>query len=127
MAVLTKEAILNATDTELKELEVKEWGGSVFMGFMSLAERFKYDEQFMLELNGSVSIKEPHNPAYMLEYIRMVLKDAQGNPLFTAEDIGKLSSKSAQTIVKVFKECTSYNSMQEEIDDVKKKFTTVPT
>lgn len=126
MAVLTKDAILNVKNLELKELEVDEWGGSVFMGHMTLAERFEYDEKFTSEINGEVSIKEPSNPAYMLEYIRMVLKDASGNYLFSEEDVKLLLNKQAKVIVKVFKACTEYNSMKYEVDDIKKKLETAP-
>lgn len=124
MAVLTKEAILNAKDLELKELEVEEWGGSVYMGHMTLSERFKYDEGFTQEFNGSITIKDPNNPAYMLEYIRLVLKDQFGKPLLDEEDIKALLEKEAKIVLKVFKACSEHNSMQSDIDDIKKKLKT---
>lgn len=121
MAVLTKEAILNAKDLELKELEVKEWGGSVYMGHMTLAERFEYDDKHTSEHNGEVSIKDSGNPLYMLDYIRMVLKDANGNPLFNKEDMEVFMKKQAKVVIKVFKACTLYNNMKSEVEDIKKK------
>jgi hypothetical protein len=121
MAILTREEILASNDAELKELEVKEWGGSVYMSKLSLADQFKYDELFDTREDGTFVLKNPHNPSNVLEYLRLVLKDAVGKPLFDIDDMRELSNKSSEVLMKVFKSCSSYNSRETEIEDIKKK------
>lgn len=120
MAVLTKNEILQVNDLqELKELEVEEWGGSIFIGKMNLIDKFRYEERFKLDDNGTPVAMDPHDPNTVLEYLVLTIKDANGSPMFDLSDMKALASKSAGVLMKIFKECTEFNNV--DVEDVKKK------
>jgi len=125
MGFLRTEDIQRINDVELKKIEVEEWGGSVFLGSMTLTERFKYDESFR---NEDGTLKEPDNAEYMLEMLRLTLKDEHGDSLFTRDNIKGLSDKKAKTIVKLFKTCSSHHFIGEsDLEDIKKKLEATPS
>ncbi len=122
MAVLTAESILGQKDMDLKEIEIEEWGGSVFLGSTTLIERFKYDETYR---NEDGTLKNPDDTGYMLELLHLTLKDEHGEPLFTRETIKGLLNKKAKTIVKLFKTCSKHHFIgEDDLEDIKKKLET---
>jgi hypothetical protein len=98
--MLSKEEILSITDKATKEIEIPEWNGSVYVKGMT------FEDQDYIS-----SLGEDNNQNQKL-LIKFVC-DADGNPLFTEEDIPALKKKSVQAFKRIIKEVTSFNSMDE--------------
>lgn len=95
--MLTKEQILKAKDYDLKEVEMPEWGGSVFMRSFSGKERSELEVE-VTENGGNILI----DSTLRARFIRKCLCDGEGNLLFAEEDIDVLNQKSAAALEKLF-------------------------
>ncbi len=96
--MLTKDEILSITDKAVKEIEIPEWGGTVFIRGMTIE-----DVEFC---------QAQQEDAHSLE--KMVIRflcDADGNALFTEEDIPLMKKKSIQAFRRIVKETTDFNSL----------------
>ncbi len=96
---LNKKAILEANDIPIQELQVPEWGGSVFVKGMTGFERDRF-ESSIVEMRGK---KQNVN----MENIRAKLAcyticDEDGKRLFNDTDISTLAKKSASALQRVF-------------------------
>jgi hypothetical protein len=98
--MLTKEEILSITDKALKEIEIPEWGGSVFIRGMTLEDMEYYQNLG----NDSESLEKM--------IIRFVC-DEQGNLLFAEADIPALKQKCIQTFKRIINEIKAFNSSEE--------------
>ena len=95
LVTLTAADIFAAHDEEIKEVEVPEWGGVVYVKGMTGAERDRYEKTFMewREKKGKLT----NMRASMLV---MCLVDENGRRLFTSSssDIEALGAKSAKVL-----------------------------
>jgi len=116
--MLSREDILNVTDIEIEEVEVPEWGGTVFVKGLTGTERDAY-ESSMIENRGK-------NRAMNLENLRaklavMTICDQEGKRLFTERDVKKLGEKSASALQRVFKVAQRLSGLTEEdVDELSK-------
>jgi len=106
---LSKEQILAADDMGLKEVEVPEWGGSVFLRVMTVGERDSYENDWMI--NKSKGVEN-----FRSKFLQRVLCDEKGELLFTASEIDLLAKKSARVITRIWDAAMKHNALTD--DDV---------
>jgi hypothetical protein len=91
MSQLTKEQILSASP-KLQEVEVPEWGGSVFIRPVTLEEQGRLADLGAKHEKSSAALRIRHCTLALLQW---TVCDEEGKPLFTAEDLAGLMSKSS--------------------------------
>ena len=106
---LTKDQILAADDMGLLEVEVPEWGGSVFVRVMSVGERDSYENDLMI--NKSKGVEN-----FRSKFLQRVLCDAKGELMFTPDEVETLAKKSARAVARVWAAAMKHNALTD--DDV---------
>ena len=101
---LSKEQILAADDMGLKEVEVPEWGGNVFVRVMTVGERDSYENEWIVNKNKGVE-------NFRSKFLQRVLCDEEGKLLFTAAEINLLASKSARVITRIWEAAMRHNAL----------------
>lgn len=92
---LSAEAILNADDLDIEDVDVPEWGGTVRVRGMSGIERDKFEARFAGD-----RAKQGENFRAHLAAACMV--DDQGKRLFRSEaEVKRLGDRSAQALSRV--------------------------
>ncbi len=108
---LTKDQILAADDLGLLEVPVKQWGGSVFIRVMSVAERDAYENEWVR--NRKAGVESVDN--FRTKFLQKVLCNEKGELLFTtAEDIAALGNKSAKVMSLLWQKAMEHNALTEE-------------
>ena len=108
---LTKQQILS-TSPRLKEVEVPEWGGSVFIRPVTLEEQGKLADLGAKHEKSSAAIRIRHCTLSLLQW---TVCDEDGKPLFTAEDLAGLMSKSsASAFLRLQDAVLKYSGLTEE-------------
>lgn len=96
MKILTKDEILQADDIRKEEVEVPEWGGSVWVQTMSGKERDRFEASI-------ISAKGERNLTNLrAKIVALSVIDESGKRLFTFEDALELGKKSARALDRVF-------------------------
>lgn len=101
---LTKEQILAADDMGLLEVQVPEWGGSVFIRVMTVGERDAYENDWMVNKNKGVD-------NFRTKFLQKVLCDEKGQLLFTRDEVDKLASKSARVMSTLWEAAMRHNKL----------------
>lgn len=92
---LDREAIRVAQDRKLEEVEVEEWGGSIYFGSLPLGKRNELIERWA-GLDQNEDIAEATN--VQLDLVMAVACDEDGVPTFTDEDRDLLLQKNAAVV-----------------------------
>ena len=103
---LSKEQILAADDMGLKEVEVPEWGGNVFVRVMTVGERDSYENEWIVNKNKGVE-------NFRSKFLQRVLRDEKGELLFTASEIDLLAKKSARVITRIWEAAMKHNALSD--------------
>jgi len=103
---LSKEQILAADDMGLKEVEVPEWGGNVFVRVMTVGERDSYENEWIVNKNKGVE-------NFRSKFLQRVLCDEKGELLFTASEIDLLAKKSARVITRIWEAAMKHNALSD--------------
>lgn len=98
--MLTKDAILSSTDLPSEEVQVPEWGGSVFVRTMSGTERDAFEQSIIEGKTAKGSTAKMVNVRAKLAV--RVLVDDKGVRLFTDADANMLGTKSGKALDRVF-------------------------
>ena len=106
---LSKDQILAADDLGLLEVQVPEWGGSVFVRVMSVGERDSYENDWMVNKSKGVD-------NFRSKFLQRVLCDEKGDLLFSSQEVEKLAKKSARVITKIWEAAMKHNALTD--DDV---------
>ena len=113
MAILTRQEILEAMDLEPVEYEVPEWGGSIMLRGLSLAER----QQMVPRIQGPNGETQSDLAALWSVILGVV------EPKFTAEDVEALRGKAAGAMDRVASEIIKRSGMQQDqVEAIKKDF-----
>ena len=110
MSQLTKEQIL-AINPKLEEVEVPEWGGSVFIRPITLAEQAKLADL------GNKFEKSPvvdRMKNITLRLVQWAVSDADGCSLFDAKDLELLMNKSASAFLRLQDAILKLSGLTEE-------------
>ncbi len=91
MTLLSKSAILAASDLKHEDVPVKEWGGTVRVRTMTGTER----DEFRAAIASETGVPVGKFSAALLV---ATLVDENGNRLFTAEDMVAMQAKSAKSL-----------------------------
>ena len=103
--MLTKDQIL-AVRPKVKEIDVPEWGGSVFIRPLTLGERGRFAQMAKpcVENPGEVS-------RVQATVARWAICDDQGTPLFDDQGIGELMKRSGEPIANIFDAILAFSGM----------------
>jgi len=104
---LTKDQILAADDLGLLEVEVKEWGGSVFIRVMTCGERDAYENDWVL--NKSKGVEN-----FRTKFLAKCLCDEKGERLFSDAEIEKFARKSAKVMARVWQRAMEHNALTDK-------------
>lgn len=89
---LTAEQILNANDLSKVEVNVPEWGGTVFVRIMTVKERFAFETEHVNDRNGDLKLR----------IVAATICDENGTPLFNKKQLEALLEKSGVALNRVF-------------------------
>ena len=132
MALLNRNQILEAKDIQTKDIEVKEWGGTIRIKqlsakeyndiFMNMINIRKMAAKQLSKKNTNENLEEAINElAIKNQKILIIIKsvvDENMNPLFTEADMELLYQKNTNVINRLIEEIEEFNSVSTE--DVKK-------
>lgn len=111
MKKLTRNDILKADDAQVEDVPVPEWGGAVTVKGLSGTERDEY-ESSILQMVGDKMVPTLENARAKL-VVRSII-DENGAPMFTADDIEQLGSKSARALQRVFDKARELSGLKDE-------------
>ena len=104
---LTRDAILSASDLPMEEVQVPEWGGSVFVRALTASEA---DANLAAQLaSGKRDLS-----TYHAETAAACICDADRVPLFTPADVAALGKKSAKALGRVVAVAQRLNGLTRE-------------
>lgn len=106
MPALTKDQILAADDLGLLEVDVPEWGGSVFIRVMSVGERDSYENDWMVNKSKGVD-------NFRSKFLQRVLCDEKGELLFTSDELPALAKKSAAVMGRLWEAAMRHNKLSD--------------
>jgi hypothetical protein len=104
---LTKDQILAADDMGLLEVQVPEWGGSVFVRVMTVGERDSYENEWMV--NKATGVNN-----FRSKFLQRVLCNEKGELLFSRDEVEKLAAKSAKVIGRVWEAAMRHNHLSDK-------------
>lgn len=108
---LSRGAILTVDDLGSEEVFIPKWGGYVTVRGMSAGERSRFAKLFSDE-------DMPDDAQAMLA--QMCTVDADGEPMFTADDIPALSAKSPEALETIASVVMRLSGMSQSIEDAEK-------
>lgn len=112
MGILSRDQILQADDLGRVELQIPEWGGSVYVRVMRGTERDQFE--------GSMTSGDEQKRANVRALLAaLTVVDEKGERLFrSTEDIEALGGKSARALNRIFNKAMEVNGFG--ADDVEK-------
>jgi hypothetical protein len=111
MTFLTRDAIVEADDTEYDEVECPEWGGKVRLRSIRGTQRDAYEQSLIVEKSGSRSMNLRNARAKL---IFLCAVDESGRLLFNADDLNALGRKNAKPLDRLFDACRALAGLSEE-------------
>lgn len=101
MALLGKDQILGAEDSEYRDVPVPEWGGTVrIMGISGTGRDAHESSFFVFGTGGKIVGKNFKNSRARL--LALTLVDEDGQRLFTEKDITALGAKSGKVLDRLY-------------------------
>lgn len=110
MALLKFDEILEAKDSRYKDIEVKEWGGTVRIGTMSIADREAIE---VIAADPALNKRD-----LRARFLIASILGEDGKPIFSLKDLPKLRQKSARVVDKLFAVAQAFNNITDEDVDV---------
>ena len=107
---LTKQQILS-TSPRLKEVDVPEWGGSVFIRPLTIHEQAKLADLGTKHEKSSVVDRMKN---CTLRLVQWSVCDEQGNPLFEGGDLEPLMNKAASAFLRLQDAILALSGLTEE-------------
>jgi hypothetical protein len=118
MALLTRDAILQAQDLPKELVEVPEWGGEVYVRTLTSAERDSF-EQSIVEQKGKSTKMNLSNLRAKL--VALTVVDENGKRLFSDKDAELLGQKSAIALNRIFDVAQRLSALsQEDVEELTK-------
>lgn len=115
--ILSRDAILGASDIRTEQVEVPEWGGAVLVGTMSGTARDAW-EQSLIRRVGTKT--EPNLENVRARLVAATVVDEAGVPIFGQADLEALGRKSAAALERVCKVAQRLNGIGDsELDELK--------
>ena len=118
MALLTRDAILGASDIQTEDVHVPEWGGTVRVKGLTAAQRDAFEANAMKTRGKNVDLNFANIRARLAA---LSIVDESGATLFTPADVQALGEKSAAALERVFEACNRLNGIgQSDIEELAK-------
>lgn len=95
-ALLTRAAILAASDLPTRDVAVPEWGGTVRVRTMMARDR----DAFEMRLRDAA--KDGSSPNFRAFFAAMCIVGDDGEPVFTPDDVEALAAKSGEALGRVY-------------------------
>ena len=111
MALLNREAILQAQDLPTERVPVPEWGGEVIVRGLTGAERDRF-EQSIVETRGKDTRVNLRNIRAKL--VTLCVVDEEGKRLFKDDDVELLGRKSAVALNRIFEVAQRLSGLRPE-------------
>jgi hypothetical protein len=126
MALLGRNAILEADDLKTEDVPVPEWGGEVRVRMLTGEERDAY-EASMVEMKKDGSAKSNRENVRARLLILCIVNE-QGEQMFNRADIKLLGRKSAKALERVINKVNELNGItDEELDSLAEGFDNAPS
>jgi len=97
--VLSKSEILECQDLVTEQIEIPQWGGSVYVRSMTAKERDDFEGSC---LTGKGKHREVNMANMRAKLVALSTVDASGNRIFDESDIAALSKKNAGALDLIF-------------------------
>ncbi len=97
--LLSRDAILGASDIKTEDVNVPEWGGVVRVKGLTAAQRDKFEAESM---SGNGKNRDLNMANIRARLIALAIVDEEGKTLFTSSDVKALGEKSGAAIDRVF-------------------------
>ena len=117
---LSKDDILNISDIQVKEIDVSEWGGTVYIKQLSRGQadeytfrRFGKSEMKKGDIETDVTLF-----GHDTWLVAQGVCDADGKRIFSNSDIKKLEEKNANAIGSIAVEIVKFSGMQEDVEEL---------
>lgn len=119
VTILGREQILSAQDLEKELVEVKEWGGAVYVRALTGAERDAFEQSLVEErVVGRGRRQETTRTVNMrnarAKLCALTICDEQGERLFTDADVQDLGKKSAAALTRVYEVAARLSGLTDE-------------
>lgn len=111
---MTKEQILDAVDLPLEEIEIEEWGGSVFMRGLTAEERDIFEASFMDDGGEKRKTKNILLDNLRTKLVSLCLCNESGERLFQESDIKSLGKKNSHVIDRLFLRAQALSGIGED-------------
>ncbi len=111
MNLLTKEDILDCHDLDFVEVEVPEWGGFVRVSTMTGTARDNYESSIIKVVNG---VAQTDMLNIRAKLVSACCVDAEGNHIFSSEDIERLGYKSSAALERIFTAAQKLNAVTDD-------------
>ena len=108
-AFLSRDAILEAPDLAIVEVEVPEWGGTVRVRSLSGAERDAFEASCTKERKDGGRDFDPRNVRAKL--VALTLVDENGLRMFQQDDVKAIGRKNAKALERIFDAATELNGL----------------
>jgi len=109
--ILSKQDILTANDIETKEVDVPEWGGTVFVRGLTGHERDKFESSIVTRIGKETKVEMENIRAKL---VSLCVVDEEGKKLFNETDVGMLTKKSGAALDRVFSVAQKLSGIGEE-------------
>lgn len=109
--LLSREAILDAQDVTIEQVEVPEWGGFVFVRSLSAKDRDTLESSMVQQKGKTRTVTLDDFSAKL--FVATVC-DQEGNLLFSESDVPSLSRKSAAAVRRVLEVAQRLSGMNAE-------------
>lgn len=118
VTILGREQILSAQDLEKELVEVKEWGGAVYVRALTGIERDAFEASMVDQRGKSRTINLKNLRARLCA---LTICDEEGNRLFSDADVEELGKKSAAALTRVFEVAQRLSGLsQEDVEELGK-------
>jgi len=118
---LTREQILAAADIRREQVNVPEWGGSVWVRGLTAAERDLFDLAATVEQNGRRVVNFEQLRARLAA---MTIVDENGERLFSDDDVELLAAKSGAAVGRIFDVAMRLSGLTgQDIEEITQNFT----
>jgi len=110
-AVLSREQILGAEDSQREYVEIPEWRGGVYVRSLTAEERDAY-EGSLVEVRGKkVELRKENARAKL---VALTVVDAAGARLFTEADVERLGRKNGAAVDRIYRVAQRLSAMRQE-------------
>lgn len=110
---LTKKAILDSEDLPLREVDVPEWGGVVYLRGMTGEERAAYEDE-TVKLDHRGQMREFDVRRFRISMVARCLVDEKGDRIFTDKEMAALNKKSGVIIDRLYDIAADLSGVSEE-------------